>query len=318
MKYRMAHIRQGHNLAAINHEMNNLALELTDGSMEELTEIDRLTGSAYLLRDLIRERLGLSLDAHDETSSMLSRLAGRVRPAGCRSVLEYYDLLLSNEWAAEEEWRQLAVVLARPKSGFWRHSAAVRTLVEVALPRLASASPNEPIRIWSACCSTGEEPLSIAMALNEGGWFERAAILIHASDVSFESIDRAKRGLYADIRVNQLDVSLRDRYFKREQDGWRVVPELHERIQWKLANLMDEEPVAELAQSNVIFCRNAFIYFTGHAICKTLRLFGRFMPAGAYLFSDSGEFFRALVSSSNQFEPLNNESSVWIKRGEAR
>ena len=296
--------------------MNN-RVDLTDSSMEGLTEIDRLTGSAYLLHDLIRERLGLSLDAHDGTSSLLSRLAGRVRTAGCESVLEYYDLLLSGEGTAEEEWRQLAVVLAKPKSGFWRHTEAVRTLVEVALPRLASTSPDEPIRIWSACCSTGEEPLSIAMGLNEAGWFERAAIQIHASDASFESIDQAKRGLYADMRVNQLDVSLGDKYFKREKDGWRVVPELHQRIQWKLANLMDEKEVAELARSHVIFCRNVFIYFTGHAICKTLRLFAQFMPAGAYLFSDSGEFFRALVSSSNQFEPLSNESSVWIRRGDA-
>jgi chemotaxis protein methyltransferase CheR len=286
--------------------------------MEGLTEIDRLTGSVYLLRDLIRERLGLSLEAHDGTGTMLGRLAGRVGPAGCKSVLDYYDLLLSNEGAAKEEWRQLAAVLASPKSGFWRHSAAVRTLVEVALPRLTSASPPEPIRIWSACCSTGEEPLSIAMALNEAGWFERAAVQVHASDASFELIDRARRGLYADMRVNQLDVSLREKYFKREQDGWRVLPELHERIDWKLANLMDEMEVAELARSHVVFCQNVFIYFTGHAICKTLRLLGRFMPAGAYLFSDSGEFFRALVSSSNQFEPLSNESSVWIRRGDAR
>jgi len=65
----------------------------------------------------------------------------------------------------------------------------------------------------------------------------------------------------------------------------------------------------------LIFCRNVFIYFAGHAICKTLTLVARFMPAGAYLFPNSGEVFTRLVSSRNLFEPLSTSGSdIWIRR----
>ena len=283
--------------------------------MEILIEIDRKAGSVFLLRDLIQERLGLSLSDDHGVRLIVNKLPARVRQNRCNSFLEYYQLLMSGGAAADEEWRQVVAVLAKSKSGFWRHTDAVRTLVNVALPQLLSISPKEPLRIWSAGCATGEEPLSIAMALNEAGWFERALIEIYASDASFVAIERVIQAVYAEERIRHLGVQLRDKYFKREQNGWRVVPELHEMIQWRVANLMVQNEVADLARSHVIFCRNVFIYFTEPAICKTLRLFARFMPAGGYLFSDSGDYFTSLVSSTDLFEPLStSESGTWIRR----
>jgi len=283
--------------------------------MEILIEIDRKAGSVYLLRDLIQERLGLSLSDYHGIGLIVNKLAGRVEQSRCKSFLEYYQLLKSGGAAADEEWRQVVAILAKSKSGFWRHTDAVRTLVDVALPQLLSTSPSEPLRIWSAACATGEEPLSIAMALKEAGWFERAQIEIHASDASYVAIESAIQGLYSEPRIRYPDVGLRDKYFTREQGGWRVVPGLQKLINWKVANLMIQNEVADLAQSHVIFCRNVFIYFTESAICKTLRLFARFMPAGAYLFSDSGDYFTSLVSSTDLFEPLSiSGSGTWIRR----
>lgn len=282
--------------------------------MDNLIDIDRLAGSVYLLRDLIQERLGLSLDDDNGVRLIINKLNARLKQRDCKSFLEYYHLLMSGGAAAEEEWRQVMALLAKSKSSFLRHTEAVRTLVDLVLPQLVSISPKQPLRIWSASCSTGEEPLSIAMALKEAGWFERIPIQIHASDASYVTIERAIQGVYSEERIHHLDVRLRDKYFMQQQGGWRVVPELYKMIQWKVANLMIEDEVADLSKSHVIFCRNVFIYFTGHAICKTLRLFARFMPAGAYLFSDSGEFFTRLISSSNFFEPLSAGSDVWIRR----
>jgi chemotaxis protein methyltransferase CheR len=283
--------------------------------MESLIEIDRLNDSVYLLRDLIQEYLGLSLDDHSGVRLIVNKLTGRVKQNHCKSFLEYYHLLLSRGAAAEEEWLEVVALLAKSKSGFFRHTRAVRVLIDVALPQLLSISTSEPLRIWSASCATGEEPLSIAMALNEAGWFERAPIEIHASDASYVAIDRALQGMYSEQRIRELDVQLRDKYFTREQTGWLVVPKLHKMIQWSVANLMNQNEVADLAQSHIIFCRKVFIYFTEPAICKTLRLFTRFMPTGAYLFSDSGDYFTRLVSSTDLFEPLSiNGSGTWIRR----
>lgn len=281
---------------------------------ERLVETDRIAGSASLLRDLIAERLGLSFDDHDGVRVIINKLLTRLEPSRCQSFLEYYYLLMSGSADADVEWRVVMSLLAKSKSGFWRHRDVVRTLVDVAVPRLHSTLRSEPLRIWSASCATGEEPLSIAIALKEAGWFECANIEIVASDASYAVIESAKAGVHSEERISNLDVRLRDKYFAREEGGWRVAPELQAMIQWKVANLMDPNEVASLARSHVIFCQNVFIYFSGHAICKTLALFGRCMPAGAYLFSDHGEFFTTLVSSSKLFEPLGSgESDVWVR-----
>ena len=288
---------------------------VVDKSMESPIENDRIVGSIYLLRDLIQERLGLSLNDHNGIGLIVNKLSGRVEQNHCKSFLEYYHLLMSGGAAADEEWRLVIAVLARSKSGFFRHTRAVRALVNVALPRLLSISPKEPLRIWSAGCSTGEEPISIAMALSEGGWFERVPIEIHASDASYVAIERAMHGVYSESRIHPLDVHLRDKYFTQEQAGWRVVPELHKLINWKVANMMIQNEISDLARSQVIFCQNVFIYFTDPAIRKTLQLLARLMPAGAYLFSDSGEYFTGLISSTDLFEPVKtNGSDVWIRR----
>ena len=283
--------------------------------MEKLTELDRLTGAVYLLRDLIQERLGLSLSDHEGVRLITGRLAGRVRQNHCQSFLEYYYLLMRDGATAADEWRYVMAALAKSVSSFLRHTNHVRALVDVILPQLVAASSPEPIRIWSASCAEGEEPLTIAMALKEAGWFERARIEIHASDANPAAIESAMDGLYGAEKMRHLDGNLRDKYFAQESTRWRALPELHKLIRWHVANLMIEREVADLARSHVIFCRNTLIYFTGHAICKTIRMFARYMPAGAYLISNSGEFFTGLVSSSNLFEPLSiNGSSIWIRR----
>jgi chemotaxis protein methyltransferase CheR len=283
--------------------------------MESLTEIDRLTGAVYLLRDLIQERLGLALDDNRGISLIINRLAGRLQQRHCQSFWEYYHFLMADGTTADNEWRYVMAALAKSISSFWRHTGPVRALVDIVLPELLSQSRPEPLRIWSASCGAGEEPLAIAMALKEAGWFARIPIEIHASDANPAAIERAIQGIYSEERMRSLDVNLRDKYFSRESGGWQVRPELHQLIQWKVANLMIPNEVADLAQSQIVFCRNVFIYFTGHAICKTLNLFARFMPARAYLFSDSGEFFTRLISYSKLFEPLRiNGSSIWIRR----
>jgi len=287
--------------------------------MESWIETDRITGSVYLLRDLIQERLGLSLDDANGSRLITNKLADRMKESRCNSFLEYYYLLMSGGAAAEDEWRYVMAALAKSISSFWRHTNPIRTLADIVMPQLSSISRAEPLRIWSASCATGEEPLSISMMLKEAGWFERARIEIYASDASYAAIEKATKGVYSEQRLNGLDVELRDKYFTREEGGWQVLPELREMIQWKVANLMIEKEVADLAQSHVIFCRNMFIYFTGHAICKTLRLFARYMPEGAYLFSDQGEFFARLISYSNLFEPSSiTGSGIWIRRNTLR
>jgi len=170
------------------------------------------------------------------------------------------------------------------------------------------------LRIWSAGCSTGEEPLTIAMALQEAGLFDRLHIEINASDASFVGIQTARRGVYAETRVRDLPTAMRLKFFRQTSEGWQVIPELQKRIQWSVTNLIVESDIAELAHSDIIVCQNVFIYFSESAICQTLRFFEKQMPRGGYLFTDNGEYYTELISHLGIFERQEIPgASIWMK-----
>jgi chemotaxis protein methyltransferase CheR len=181
---------------------------------------------------------------------------------------------------------------------FWREMDQIRALVDVIVPQYFSTSRAQTLRIWSAACATGEEPLSIAMALNEAGWFDRAAIEIQASDASPSAIEKARRGVYRERSFRSLPPGLREKYFSQAQGGSRVEPSIHARINWATANLIDEGEVASLAAASVIFCRNVFIYFSEDTIRKTVRLFAEWIREPGYLFVAASE---SLLRLTTQF-----------------
>jgi chemotaxis protein methyltransferase CheR len=238
--------------------------------------------TCVLLRDLIHERTGLHYD--DGKRDMLAnRLVARVLEHGFPSYLDYYYMLKYDQ-AAEAEWPLLMDALAVPETYFWRELDAVRALVDPLVPQWVAAFPGAPLRIWSAACASGEEPLTIAMALSEAGWLERAPIVIEASDASPAAIATARRGLYRERSFRSLPAELRARYFTRAEGGWQVAPELQARVRWSVVNLRDEGAVAPYATAPFIFCRNVFIYFSRESMGATVRQFARQMPPGGCLF----------------------------------
>jgi chemotaxis protein methyltransferase CheR len=256
------------------------------------------SGMGTLLRDLIHERTGLSYD-NGNCDLLTDKLSPLVLERGFTSFLDYY-YLLKYDLEAEEEWRRVLNALSVQETYFWREMDQIHTLVNVLVPELLSISCPVPLRIWSAACATGEEPLTIAMALNEAGWFERAPIEIYASDASTKAIEKARNGLYRERSFRSLPPALRKKYFLEEQGQWRVAPELSARINWRTANLVVESEVAPLAApATVIFCRNVFIYFSPETIRKTVSLFARNMPTPGYLFVAASE---SLLRFTNEFE----------------
>lgn len=250
-----------------------------------------------LLRDLIHERTGLFYD-NGNYDLLTDKLSPLVIDRGFTSFLDYY-YLLKYDTETDEEWRRVINVLSVQETYFWREMDQVRSLVNHLVPELHVTSRFGPLRIWSAACATGEEPLTIAMALNEAGWFERLPIEIYASDASTKAIEKAQNGLYRERSFRNLPVDLRNKYFIEEQAGWRVTPNLSGRIKWTTANLIADREVAPLATANVIFCRNVFIYFSPDAIRKTVGLFARSMPKPGYLFVAASE---SLLRITTDFE----------------
>ena len=256
-----------------------------------------VTASALrLLRDLIVQRTGVWYG--DEKLDLLEERVGEVMAArDLPSLLDCYYLLRYGP-GEERVWRELMDALAVPETYFWRQPDQIEVLAAQVLPRLAAARPGRALRVWSAACCSGEEPLSIAMALEEAGWFGRGAIEIVGSDASEAMLARARAGLYGERALRNLSAERRARWFRPEGARWRIDPALHARVRWTTANLLDEAEAGPLAGADVVFCRNVFIYFSDDAIRKVARMLAARMPADGVLFLGASE---SLMRLSGEF-----------------
>ena len=243
-------------------------------------------GTARLLRDIVHDHIGLYFE-QDRTSTLLDKLEPLARERGCRSFLDYY-YLLKLEGEVTGEWQRVMEALSVQETYFWREMDQIRALVDHIVPQWF-ATRNDPLRIWSAACATGDEPFTIAIALEEAGWFDRAPIEIVGSDASVNALEKAKRGLYRERAFRNIPHHLRDKYFQPMPHGWLISPRLLIRVRFQRANLVVPAEIASLATAPVIFCRNVFIYFSPEAIRRTTGVFARQMPSDGSLFVGASE-----------------------------
>ena len=265
-----------------------------------------------VLKDLIHERTGIFFDA-DRAELLAERMAPLVIARGFRSFLDLYYLLKYDEAAAAGAWHQVMDALSVPETYFWREMDQIRAVVCRVVPELVRRGARS-LRIWSAPCATGEEPLTIAMALDEAGWFDRVAIEIHGSDASPAAIAKARAGRYRARAMRTLPPPLLERYFTEDGGAYSPRPGLAARItSWSVVNLMVPEDVAPLARSPIVFCRNAFIYFSPQAVKKVVEQFGALMPAPGYLCVGASESLLN-VTSTFALEEIDR-AFVYVKRG---
>ncbi|WP_438480682.1 CheR family methyltransferase [Oleiharenicola lentus] len=248
-----------------------------------------------LLRDLVHEKTGVHFD-DSRLDSMLEKLADRARAHQCASFLDYYYILKYEE-KGKSEWLRVMDAFSVPETYFWRELDQVRALVDVVVPAWFK-NETAPLRIWSAACATGEEPLSLAIALQEGGWGNHP-IEINASDGSEAALDKARAGIYRERSFRSMPDGLRAKYFTATAAGMKIDPQIAARVNFHWANLVAAEEFHGLANSQVIFCRNVFIYFSPAAIKRTAESFAARMPRNGYLFVGASE---SLLKITAKFE----------------
>jgi chemotaxis protein methyltransferase CheR len=265
-----------------------------------------------VLLELVHERTGLLFD-NGRSDLFAERMAPLVVERGFRSFLDLYYLLKYDNAGAHQAWRQVLDALSVPETYFWREIDQIRAVVCRVVPELARRSRG-PIRIWSAPCASGEEPLTIAMALAEAGWFDRVSIEIHASDGSPAAIAKAQAGRYRQRAMRALPPALKDKYFVADGDTFIPRADLTRRISsWSVVNLMQPEDVAPFARSPIVFCRNAFIYFSPQSIRRVVDNFASLMPVPGYLCVGASESLLN-VTTAFSLEELDG-SFVYAKRG---
>lgn len=248
-----------------------------------------LSDAAFiLLRDLVLQRTGVQFD-ESKRGAMTDKLSELVAANGLTSFLDYYYLLRYDENSATH-LSALMDRLAVPETFFWRQAEQINALATVIAPAHFLAYPGRPLRIWSAGCCSGEEPLSIAIALAEHDFLDAGQVEITATDGSAQMIARAERGIYGERSFRQLPLHLKAKYF--EQDGldrWRPIEAVRRPIRYGVANLVEPNAVKRHAACDVIFCRNVFIYFSDEAIRATVRLFAEYMSPDGFLFVAASE-----------------------------
>jgi chemotaxis protein methyltransferase CheR len=248
-----------------------------------------------LLRDLVHERTGVFFES-DRFDMLLEKLHGRAVAHGCHSFLDYYYILRYEE-NNDEEWRRVMDAFSVQETYFWREFDQIRALVDVVVPAWFK-SHTAPLRIWSAACATGEEPYTIAMALQEGGWGSHP-IEVWGSDASEAALDKARAAVFRERSFRALGPELRQKYFRPVQGGFALNRDLADRVRFRWANLIDTAQTADLASSQVIFCRNVFIYFSPAAINRVVTGFAQRMPADGNLFIGASE---SLLKITQEFE----------------
>jgi chemotaxis protein methyltransferase CheR len=265
-----------------------------------------------LLAAVVHERLGLAYEPH-RYDVLADRLAPLVLERGFDSFLDYY-YLLKYDADASGEWRRVMDALSVTETYFWREIDQLRAVADHIVPALAR--DRLPLRVWSVPCATGEEPLTLAMLLEEAGWFGRAAIEIHASDASPAALERARAGYYRERSFRVLPPALRERYFTPAGEGWRVSPALHARVtSWSVANLLCEGDVAPRARVPIVLCRNVFIYFSAASMTRVADSFARAMPPRGYLCLGASESLLKLRTAFT-LEEIGG-AFVYVKDGNA-
>lgn len=237
------------------------------------------TAVGVLLRDIIHERTGLWFE-DGKLDILEDKLMPIVEAAAPRSPLDLYYRLKDNHAG---DWQRIFDALSVQETYFWREIDQLRAVVDVLVPRWVAALDGRPLRIWSVPCATGEEPLTLAMLLDQDGWFGRAPIELYASDASGVALAHARAGRFRERSFRTLPDALRERYFTREGSEWRVAPALHERIRWSQVNVHVRAEADPFAGCPIIVCRNLFIYFSEQSIRRVVYHFAARMPPGGGL-----------------------------------
>ena len=266
-------------------------------------------GVAKLLQDMIHAKTGLYFE--DGKLDLLGdKLAPLLEARQLSSYLDYYYLLKDD--VNRVEWTTLFDALSVPETYFWREMDQVRAVVDEVVPRWVERLNGRTLRIWSVPCASGEEALTLAMALEEAGWFSRAPIQIYASDASEAALARAREGRYRERSFRALPDGLRERYFTAIDGGWQVSADLHTRIAWSRVNVVAREEVAALAASPIVFCRNLFIYFSEASIRRVLDILAASMPSAGCLCLGVSESILKITEAFD-LEPMQG-ASVYVKR----
>jgi len=236
-----------------------------------------------------------------------SRLLPVARKRGLKSVDELVGAV--RQRPSGDIARDVVEAMTTNESFFFRDIKPFEQFKSVVLPALLkSRAARRQIRIWSAACSSGQEPYTLSMLLAEeqaklAGW----SIDILATDLSTEILEKAEAGLYSQFEVQRgLPIQYLVKYFKQQGERWQIDAGLRSRVRYRVFNLLDEP--AGLGGFDVIFCRNVLIYFDQPTKTTVLARLARVLAPDGFLYLGGAE---TVLGISDKFQASPDNRGIY-------
>ena len=272
--------------------MEDLFVRMDDESFARL--------SSYVTREY-----GIKLPLNKK-SMLESRLNKKVKSLGMDNYKQFLDFIFSDAGKSGDLFHVIDLITTN-KTDFFREPEHFKFLAATYLPHWSQTEGRKSMNIWSAGCSSGEEPYTIVMVMEE---FRRRnpqfAYNLLGSDVSIRMIQTAFKGVYASDRIASLPIELKRAYFlrsKTQADLVRIKPEYRKRIIYKRINFMDDTYCLLKHDYDIIFCRNVLIYFDKAIQERVIRKFITHLRPGGLLFLGHSESIMGMEIPLRQIQP---------------
>jgi len=232
---------------------------------------------------LLRKSIGL--DAASIGSSLIERtVQARMKLHGLKLIADYKRLLR----AAPDEFNELIEAIVVTETWFFRDRAPFNAFAQIVTSDWLPKHSEQPMRILSVPCASGEEPFSLAMSLLDAG-VAPERFQIEAMDISQNALARAARAVYGKNSFRGTDLGFRDRHFHEVKDGFAINPGLRQQVRFQHANVLDDGFLTDAPPYDFIFCRNLLIYFDRATQTVALAKFHRLLATDGMIFVGPAE-----------------------------
>lgn len=266
------------------------------------------------LRDFIYQVCGIFI-AENRKYLVENRLSNRIKELNLKSYSEYYNFLRFDN-SRKDELNRLFEVVTTNETSFFRNPPQLKVFQDYVLKEVIDEcrkTGRKRLRIWSAGCSTGEEPYTLAIILYEVLKSEIRSwdIKITANDLSEAVLAAARRGIYNEYALRTTPPEIVSAYFTKDGNVYKIKPELKQLVSFGQINLSDKEQLRRVEKSQIVFCRNVIIYFDDDMKRKVISAFyDNLEPNGMLLIGHS----ESLHNISRAFKPEHHTGTIVYRK----
>lgn len=258
------------------------------------------------LLNYIKRNRGFDFTGY-KRSSLMRRVSKRMQLLGIENISEYLDYLE----VESQEFVYLFNTILINVTSFFRDRASWDYLAEQIIPQIVARKQiNQPIRIWSAACASGQEAYTLAIILAETLGVDEfhTKVKIYGTDMDEDALHQARQAIYGTNEVGGIPPALLDKYFEHFEDRYRFRKDLRRSVIFGRHNLLQDAPISRI---DLLLCRNSLMYFNTEAQTKIIARFAFALNDGGFLFLGKAE----MLLHSNTFKPVDLNRRIFINVG---